>query len=70
MKVKYSEGLAEVTVEGVTEPVKRGEDVEVPDAVGKQLCKQGWVEVGSHKTHKKVAAKTPTTPTPVEKENE
>jgi hypothetical protein len=67
MKVKYEDGLLEVTVEGVEEPVKRGEPCEPPDAVAEQLLKQGWVEVGSTK---KVAAKTPTTPTPVEKENE
>lgn len=48
MKVKYDEGLAEVTVEGVSEPVKRGEAVEVDEAVGTQLLKQGWTEVGRH----------------------
>lgn len=67
MHVKYSEGLAEVSVEGVEEPVKRGQPVEVSDEVGKQLCEQGWQKVGSHK---KAAAKTPATPDPVEKEKE
>jgi len=55
MKVKYSEGLAEVTVEGVAEPVKRGDAVEVDDKVGKQLLKQGWQEVSHHKTAEKSA---------------
>jgi hypothetical protein len=53
MKVKYSEGLAEVTVEGVSEPVQRGETVEVDDAVGQQLCKQGWEQVGHVKKESK-----------------
>jgi hypothetical protein len=53
MKVRYSEGLAEVTVEGVSEPVKRGETVEVDDEVGKQLVKQGWEESGHHKKESK-----------------
>ena len=67
MKVKYSEGLAEVSVEGVNEPVKRGEPCEPSDAVAKQLLEQGWVECGPGK---KVEGKTPATLTPVEKENE
>lgn len=53
MKVRYAEGLAEVTVEGVSEPVKRGETVQVDDEVGKQLCEQGWEQVGHVKKESK-----------------
>jgi len=44
MKVSYSEGLAEVTVEGVLDPVKRGQTVEVTDEIGRKLLEQGWTE--------------------------
>jgi hypothetical protein len=67
MKVSYSEGLAEVTVEGVPDVVKRGETVEVSAEVGKQLLKQGWQEAGHQK---KAEAKAAATPNSVEKENE
>jgi hypothetical protein len=53
VKVRYSEGLAEVTVEGVSEPVKRGETVTVDEAVGKQLIKQGWEDAGHQKKESK-----------------
>lgn len=66
MKVKFEDGLAEVSVPGVLEPVKRGHAVEVSEETGKQLLKQGWQEAGSHK---KAEVHTPAIPDSVEKEN-
>jgi len=49
VKVKYHDGPAAVTIPQVSERVERGQLVEVPTEVGKQLIEQGWVGEGAQK---------------------
>lgn len=55
MKVKYTEGPESLVIAECNKQVKRGEPVDVPEAVAKKLLEQGWQE-----------AKAPA-PKPVEK---
>jgi hypothetical protein len=55
MKVKYSDGVADVLLDEVGE-VKRGETVEVSAELGKQLLEQGWEKVGGRKATPKKKA--------------
>lgn len=49
MKVRYDEGPDEVEIAELRLIVGRGEAVEVPTELGKQLVKQGWEEAKQSK---------------------
>jgi hypothetical protein len=66
MKVQFDDGPAARDIAATGQTVKRGEPADVPDDVGKQLLEQGWVEPGTRKPARTVAA----TPDPVKKETE
>lgn len=54
MKVQYDEGVESLVISACGVIATRGEAVEVPDEIGKQLVVQGWVEVGKSKSKKPV----------------
>jgi len=47
MKVKFTEGPEALNVPAAGVVAERDQAVEVPDEIGKNLIKQGWVEAGS-----------------------
>ena len=58
MKVKYAEGSVALAVP-VVGRVERGETVEVPDEMGRQLVNQGWQEIKPASSSPATAATKP-----------
>lgn len=53
MKVKYAEGPGSLVIADGKIRAKRGEPVEVPNALGKKLIAQGWTEAKATKPSEK-----------------
>jgi hypothetical protein len=58
MKVQFNEGPESLLISACGVIAQRGESVEVPEEIGKQLIEQGWSQSGKSKPEPKPTKET------------